>query len=77
MHYAEFAEDEVSSLTFFFFSFFIAWKQYSKWLGIVSSFTRSDQRVRGEQVEGNWTEGWEASKGTPGLCGSMKPRHKF
>lgn len=40
MHYAEFAEDEVSTLAIFFC--FSDWEQYSKWLGLVNSFTGCD-----------------------------------
>lgn len=60
MHYAEFAEDEVSN-----FVRLTASLVQEDWLTDVTerSVAASDQRLREQQVEGNWTESGQAGEG--------------
>lgn len=70
MHYAEFAEDEVSHFVR------LSTPQSCVHLAnhiVECSLGRCDQGVRVKQVEGHWTESGQARKGMDKSCDS-KPR---
>lgn len=60
MHYAEFAEDEVSSFVRLTAMFWTVTIPFQLTIATERSFAAGHQGIREQQVEGNWAKGGQA-----------------